>query len=145
MSKITAQKVTPYLWFDNQALEAAEFYCSIFKDAKIISSSYALVEFQLEGMNFIAINGGPQFRFTEAVSFFILCDNQEEVDHFWNHLTSGGGQESMCGWCKDKFGLSWQVVPRQLIEIMNSGDQEKTSRATDAMLKMRKIEIAGLE
>ena len=145
MSKITVQKITPYLWFDNRAQEAAEFYCSVFKNARIISSSYALVEFELEGMNFIGINGGPQFKFTEAVSFFILCEDQEEVNYFWDHLTSGGGQESMCGWCRDKFGLSWQVVPLRLIEIMKSGDPEKTGKATDAMLKMRKIDIAELE
>ena len=145
MSKITVQKITPYLWFDNRAQEAAEFYCSVFKNARIISSSYALVEFELEGINFIGINGGPQFKFTEAVSFFILCEDQEEVNYFWNHLISDGGQESMCGWCRDKFGLSWQVVPLRLIEIMKSAEPEKISKATDAMLKMRKIDIAELE
>ena len=156
MSAIT-QRITPFLWFDNQAEEAANFYTSIFKNSKVSAISrytgagakasgqpegtVMTVAFTLDGQNFTAINGGPVFKFTEAVSFVINCENQEEVDHFWNKLT-GGGQEVQCGWLKDKFGLSWQVVPRQLAELMTG---PKAGNVMQALLTMKKIEIKKLE
>lgn len=149
-------KITPFLWFDNQAEEAARFYTSIFKNSKIgtitrygeglplPAGTVMTVSFTLDGQEFTALNGGPEFKFTEAISFYILCENQAEVDHYWEKLTAGG-EESVCGWLKDKFGLSWQVVPRQLIELMNDPDREKAQRVTNAMLQMRKIDVALLE
>jgi len=133
------------LWYDNQAKEAADFYCSLFEHSKILSNSPMIVEFELEDMRFIALNGGPKYKFTEAISFLVLCEDQAEVDHFWNNLTAGGGQESMCGWCKDKFGLSWQIVPRQFMEMMQSGSQAQTQQVMQAMLRMKKMIIADLE
>lgn len=138
-------KISPCLWFDGNGREAAEYYCSLFSNSKILSDSGIVVEFELEGIKFTALNGGPNFNFTEAVSFMIYCKDQEEVDHFWDHFVNDGGSESMCGWCKDKFGLSWQVIPVRLMEIMKSGDQEKSKKAFDAMLKMRKLVISDLE
>lgn len=138
-------KISPCLWFDGNGREAAEYYCSLFSNSKILSDSGMVVEFELEGIKFTALNGGPNFKFTEAVSFMIYCKDQEEVDHFWNHFVNDGGSESMCGWCKDKFGLSWQVIPVRLMEIMKSGDQEKSKNAFDAMLKMKKLIISDLE
>lgn len=145
MTLSSTQKITPYLWFDNQALEAATFYCSLFDNAEILSDGDMIVEFSLEGMRFMALNGGPQFKFTEAISFFIRCENQEEVDHFWENLTADGGAESMCGWCKDKYGLSWQVVPKQFMEMMKSGNPEKTKKVMDAMMSMKKMIVADFE
>ncbi len=139
------QKITPYLWFDNQAKEAAEFYCSLFKDSKILSANPMIVTFQLEGQRFMALNGGPRFAFTEAVSLLVDCDSQEEVDHFWNKLTADGGQESMCGWLKDKYGLSWQIIPKALMKYLGDGDKAKAQRVMQAMLKMHKIEIHKLD
>ncbi len=139
------QKITPFLWFNNQAKEAAEFYCSLFKNSKILSASNLVVEFELDGMKISALNGGPQFKFTEAVSFLIHCDGQEEVDYFWNNLTADGGKESQCGWCKDKYGLSWQIVPQQFMNMMKSGNPEKSQKVMTAMLKMKKFIIADLE
>lgn len=139
------QKITPFLWFNNQAKEAAEFYCSLFKNSKILSASNLVVEFELDGMKISALNGGPQFKFTEAVSFLIHCDGQEEVDYFWNNLTADGGKESQCGWCKDKYGLSWQIVPQQFMNMMKSGNPEKSQKVMIAMLKMKKFIIADLE
>lgn len=151
-------KISPFLWFDNQAEEAAKFYTSIFKNSEVKNiarytgegakasgqpeGTAMTVAFTLDGQNFTALNGGPIFKFTEAVSFVINCDNQEEVDHFWNRLTEEGGQESQCGWLKDKFGLSWQVVPKQLGELMSGPNAEKVM---GAMLKMKKIIIKDLE
>jgi len=146
------QKITTFLWFDNQAEEAAKFYTSIFKNSKIISisrygeagprpaESVLTVNFQLEGQEFIALNGGPEFKFTEAISLFVDCADQAEVDELWSRLTAGG-EESMCGWLKDKYGLSWQIVPRQLFDLINSPDAEKSRRATEAMFQMRKIDL----
>ena len=146
------QKITTFLWFDNQAEEAAKFYTSIFKNSKIISisrygeagprpaESVLTVNFQLEGQEFIALNGGPEFKFTEAISLFVDCADQAEVDELWARLTAGG-EESMCGWLKDKYGLSWQIVPRQLFDLINSADAEKSRRATEAMFQMRKIDL----
>lgn len=144
MTKIK-QKITTFLWFDSQAQEAAKFYCSIFKKSKIINSSPMIVTFELEGQKFMALNGGPQFKFTEAISLFVDCDTQEEVDEFWNKLTADGGAESMCGWLKDKYGLSWQIVPNTLMKLMGDKDQAKAQRVMQAMLKMKKINIKALK
>ena len=154
------QKITPFLWFDNKAEEAVNFYTSIFKDATIKGSSryntesakasgqqdgaIMTISFNLNGQDFTAINGGPIFKFTEAISFVVNCENQEEVDHFWNKLTEGG-KESQCGWLKDKFGLSWQIVPKQLIQLMSGPDKAKAGRVMQAMMQMKKIDIKKLE
>ena len=151
--------ITPFLWFDSEAEEAASFYSSIFPNSSIgkvsrydeataervgrPAGSALTVEFTLNGQPFVALNGGPMFKFTEAVSFAIRCRDQAEVDHYWERLTDGGGEESMCGWLKDKYGLSWQVVPEQLIEINNTGG-ERARRAMSAVMTMRKIDIAVL-
>lgn len=144
------QKITPFLWFDNQAEEAANFYVSIFKNSKILGVNrpgadgpVLTVTFELDGLAFTALNGGPHFTFTEAISLYVDCTSQEEVDELWAKLTSGG-EESMCGWLKDKYGLSWQIVPRVLIELMQDKDPLKAKRVTEAMLQMRKIDIAKL-
>lgn len=144
------QKITPFLWFDNNLGEAIEFYTSIFNDAKIVNSmpgpdgNIFTATFQVEGQQFMGINGGPQFKFTEAVSLFVNCENQEEVDELWNKL-SDGGEIQMCGWLKDKYGLSWQIIPKQLGELLWVKDPKKSKSVMDAMLKMRKIEIDKLE
>ncbi|MGE3807903.1 MAG: VOC family protein [Gemmataceae bacterium] len=156
------QKITPCLWFDHQAEEAANFYVSVFKNSKILSvtrygkagqhvhgqpeGSVMAVSFVLDGAAFSALNGGPIFKFTEAISLQIGCDNQEEVDHFWSKLSAGGDPRAQqCGWLKDRYGLSWQVVPRALIEMMSDPDKEKSQRATQAMLQMKKFDIAKLQ
>lgn len=138
------QKVTPFLWFDHQAEEAAKFYCSIFKNANIICVSPMIVTFEVEGQKIMALNGGPQFTFTEAISFFVNCETQEEVDYFWNKLTEGG-KASRCGWLKDKFGLSWQIVPTLLGTLMSDKDPEKSKRVLQVMLQMTKMDIAVLK
>ena len=145
MATLTPQKITPYLWFDNQAKEAARFYCSLFKNAQITSESDMIVEFELEGMKFIALNGGPQYTFTEAISFFVLCEDQEEVDYFWNAFTTDGGQEGRCSWCKDKFGVSWQIVPQRFIEMMETGTPEQIQRVMEVMMPMNKMIVADFE
>jgi len=151
------QKISPFLWFDSNAEEAANFYVAIFKDSKILkiarygeagpgpAGSVMVVNFQIEGQDFIALNGGPLFKFTEAISFVINCQTQEEVDHYWNKLAAGGGQESQCGWLKDKYGLSWQVTPTILGELLADKDQKKAQRVMQAMLQMKKIDIAALK
>jgi len=139
------QKITPYLWYDHQALEAAEFYCSLFENGKVTSKSRMIVTFELAGLSFMALNGGPQFTFNEAISLMIHCDDQAEVDHFWNGLTTDGGEESRCGWLKDRYGLSWQVVPTRFMEMMSTGDPEQGKRVMDALLQMSKIELPILE
>ena len=156
-AQAAGQKITPCLWFDDQAEAAANLYISLFKDSRILNitrygeagpgpkGSVVTVAFELSGQKFIALNGGPYFKFTEAVSFSIDCKTQEEVDWFWEKLISGGGEESQCGWLKDKFGLSWQVIPTVLGEMLSDPDPQKAKRATEAMLKMRKIDIAALE
>jgi len=153
----TAQKITPFLWYDNQAEEAANLYCSIFKNSKVGSvvrygdagpgpkGTVMIVSFQLAGQEFTALNGGPRFKFTEAISFVVNCETQEEIDHFWEKLTADGGQESMCGWLKDKFGLSWQIVPTDLPKLMQSGDAKKSERVMQAILQMKKLDIAKLK
>jgi predicted 3-demethylubiquinone-9 3-methyltransferase (glyoxalase superfamily) len=150
------QKITPFLWFDTQAEEAARFYASIFPDSRILNTarygdagpgpkgSVMTVEFQLDGQRMIALNGGPVFRFTEAISLVVDCKDQKEVDHYWSRLLQGG-QESMCGWLKDRYGLSWQVTPSILGELLSSPDAKKAKRVMEAMLKMKKIDIAALE
>ncbi|MEV4368675.1 VOC family protein [Nonomuraea sp. NPDC049637] len=150
------QKITTYLWFDNQAEEAAEFYTSIFADSRILevqryseggpgpAGQAMVVSFELAGQRFLALNGGPRFTFTEAISLYVDCVSQEEVDDLWARLTDGG-EESQCGWLKDRYGLSWQIVPRALQELMSVPDPAAAQRVVQAMLGMRKIEIKGLE
>jgi predicted 3-demethylubiquinone-9 3-methyltransferase (glyoxalase superfamily) len=133
----------PCLWFDGQAKAAAEFYCTVFPNSKIINDSGMVVNFELNGSYFMGLNGGPHFKFNEAVSFVITCENQEEIDHYWNKLTADGGQESQCGWLKDKFGLSWQVVPAILGELMSH--PEKGQKVMQAFLKMKKFDIETLK
>ncbi len=149
-------KITPFLWFDHQAEEAAAFYTSIFPNSKIVrvarygdagpgpKGTAMTVEFQLHGQSFIALNGGPQYRFTEAISFFVSCETQEEVDAYWEQLTAGGS-EIACGWLKDKFGLTWQVVPSVLGRLLGGADPERSGRVTKAMLAMKKLDIRALE
>jgi len=134
------KKVTPFLMFDNNAEEAMKFYTSIFKNSKIIDSG----SFEIDGQKFLVFNGGSYFKFSEGISLFINCDTQEEVDELWEKL-SAGGNESMCGWLKDKFGVSWQVVPSILMKMLNDPDPAKSKRVMDAMLKMNKIIIKDLE
>src|SRR5450432_3656618 len=150
------QKITPFLWFDNNAEEAIQLYTSIFKNSKIIMTSrfgeggpgkdgkFMTGTIQLDGQDFMVINAGPVFKFTEAISMFVSCETQEEVDYFWEKL-SEGGQKSQCGWLKDKFGLSWQIVPSVLGKLMAERDRAKAKRAADAMMKMVKLNIAALE
>ncbi|MEW2530813.1 VOC family protein [Streptomyces sp. NPDC047071] len=149
-------KITPNLWFDTKALEAAEFYVSVFPNSKVSNVSYygeagprpagtvLTVDFELDGQAYTALNGGPEFTFDEAVSFVINCADQAEVDHYWSRLTADGGAESQCGWLKDKYGLSWQVVPAALEELMTDPDAGRAQRAMEAMLKMQKIDVAAL-
>ena len=155
------QKITPFLWYDDKAEEAANFYCSIFKNSKVgkitryegagaqasgrPEGTVMTVAFELEGQKFTAINGGPHFKFTEAVSFVVNCETQEEVDYFWEKLTADGGKESQCAWLKDKYGLSWQIVPAVLIELLQDKDPAKAQRVMSAMLQMKKIDIATLK
>jgi predicted 3-demethylubiquinone-9 3-methyltransferase (glyoxalase superfamily) len=142
-------KITPFLWFDNQAEEAANFYISVFKNGRIGKVSrqggkVLVVEFEVNGQPFLALNGGPQFKFTEAVSFLVNCETQEEVDEFWAKL-SEGGSEMNCGWLKDKYGLSWQIVPTALLKLMSDPNPQKSQAVFQAMLKMNKIVIQELE
>ncbi len=157
------QKISPFLWFDHEAEEAVKFYTSIFKNSKIgrilrygeeaskISSagrpagSVLTVEFEIEGQKFVALNGGPRFKFNESISFVVNCETQEEVDYFWEKLTADGGEESQCGWLKDKFGLSWQVTPTVLIDMLHDKDSEKAERVMKSMLQMQKIDIEKLK
>jgi predicted 3-demethylubiquinone-9 3-methyltransferase (glyoxalase superfamily) len=137
--------ITPTLWFDDNLEEAATFYASIFPNSSFDGLNGVAGSFVLDGQRFIGINGGPHFHFTEAVSFTINCKDQDEVDFYWDRLTADGGQESQCGWCKDKFGLSWQVVPQRLYDLLSDPDPTRASAATQAMYGMRKIVIADLE
>jgi predicted 3-demethylubiquinone-9 3-methyltransferase (glyoxalase superfamily) len=154
------QKITPFLWFDNQAEDATKFYVSIFKNSRVGSvtrydeeaakaagrpkGSVMTVAFELDGQEFTALNGGPLFKFTEAISLVVNCETQEEVDHFWEKL-SAGGQEVQCGWLKDRFGVSWQIVPTVLVEMLQDKDGEKSRRVMAAMLKMKRINIEALK
>ena len=144
------QKITPFLWFNGQAEEAADFYVSVFRNSKIVSlmgpKGKALsVTFQLEGQEFHALNGGPAHKFTPAISLFVSCETQAEVDELWSKLLAGGGREDQCGWLQDKFGLSWQIIPRILGELLGDKDREKANQAMQAMLQMKKIDIAKLK
>lgn len=138
------QKITPFLWFDGCAGEAAKFYTSVFKRSKIESNTPMSAVFRLDGVKFIALNGGPQFKFNEAISFFVSCETQREIDYFWAKL-SAGGRKSRCGWLKDKFGVSWQIVPPILGELLNDPDAQKAQRVMHAMLKMRKLDLKKLK
>lgn len=139
-------RITPFLWFDTGTLsDAMRLYASVFKDARIVSQSATSAEFELLGQRFLALEGGPTFRFNEAVSFFIHCKDQAEVDYYWRALTADGGSESMCGWLKDRFGLSWQVIPEALMKYLGDPDPARAQRATQAMLKMRRIIVADLD
>ena len=155
-----AQKITPFLWFDDQAEEAAKFYTSIFPNSKILNTSYydeagakasgqpvgtaMVVTFELNRQAFAAINGGPVFKFSEAISFVVDCESQEEVDKYWSAL-SAVPESEQCGWCKDKFGLSWQIVPKQLGELLSDPDPEKSGRVMKAMLRMKKLDVKKLQ
>ena len=153
---IQSQKITPFLWFDNNAEEAVNFYTSIFKNSKISTvtrygdagpgpkGTVMTIAFELDGMKFAALNGGPVFKFTEAISFVVNCDTQQEVDEFWTRLTEGG-QEVQCGWLKDKFGLSWQIVPTAMLTLLQDPDPEKSKRVMTAMFQMKKLDLAVLK
>lgn len=151
------QTITPFLWFDGQAEEAMNLYTSLFKNSRIINIEYwgegspfpknqvMTGIFELDGQQFYAFDAGPQFKFSEAMSLYVNCETQEEVDHYWNKLTSDGGQESMCGWLKDKFGVSWQIIPSVLPAMLKAKDRKKAGQAMQAMMQMRKIDIAALQ
>jgi predicted 3-demethylubiquinone-9 3-methyltransferase (glyoxalase superfamily) len=151
------QKITPFLWFNDNAEEAVNFYTATFPNSKIVSTSrygdagpgpkgsVMTMEFEINGQRFIALNGGPQFKFNESISFVVKCESQDEIDRTWDKLISHGGQPVQCGWLKDRFGLSWQVVPTVLSQLMTDPDPERSKRVMGAMLKMVKIEIRGLE
>ena len=150
-------RISPFLWFDTQAEEAANFYVSIFPNSRITKvsrygeggpgpkGSVMVVAFELDGQHILALNGGPHFKFTEAISLVVDCKTQEEIDHYWQKLTTDGGQEVQCGWLKDKFGLSWQIVPAQMGEIMSDPDPSRAKRAMQAMMKMKKLDINALK
>ena len=154
------RQIVPNLWFDNEAEEAAKFYTSIFKDSKILDTTYypeaatevsgkpagsvLTVEWEIEGNRFVGLNGGPEFKFNEAVSFAVECEDQAEVDYFWEKLTDGG-EESMCGWLKDKFGLSWQIFPKGLNEMLKDDNPDKVNAAMTAFLSMKKLELAPIK
>ena len=150
------QKITPFLWFDGNAEEAMNFYTSIFRNAKVgnvsrygeagpgLAGSVLTASFELEGLQFTALNGGPHFKFNEAISFHIACESQQEVDHFW-HKLGAGGQIQQCGWLKDKYGVSWQIVPAALPRLLGNPDRAKANRVMQAMLQMKKLDIAALE
>jgi len=144
------RKITPFLWFDDKAEDAMRFYVSVFKNSKVLEVSpgpngrASMVRFELEGQELIGLNAGPEFKFTEAISLFVSCADQAEVDELWAKLSAGGGEEGRCGWVKDKYGLWWQIIPTALGELMGDPDRAKAKRVTDAMLKMKKIDVAGL-
>ncbi|NTV09848.1 MAG: VOC family protein [Zoogloea sp.] len=155
------QKITPCLWFDGQAEQAAKFYTTVFRNSRIVSTTHypeeaakasgqpvgavMTVTFELEGQEFVALNGGPHFKFTEAISFMVNCESQAEVDHYWDELSEGGDEKAQqCGWLKDKYGMSWQIVPVMMMELLNDPDPEKCRRAMQAMLQMKKMDIEAL-
>lgn len=145
------KKITPFLWFDTEAEEAMNLYVSIFKNSKVLgvtpgpNGRAMSVNFELEGQEFIGLNAGPEFKFNEAISFLVSCNSQAEVDELWEKLTADGGEEGNCGWLKDKYGLSWQIIPTALNEMLSDPDPEKAGRAMQAMLKMNKIDLQGLK
>jgi predicted 3-demethylubiquinone-9 3-methyltransferase (glyoxalase superfamily) len=138
-----SNEIFPCLWFDGQAKAAAEFYCSVFKNGRILSASPMVVMFELNGKKFMGLNGGPQFKFNESVSFVVNCDSQQEIDNYWNKLTADGGAESMCGWLRDKFGMSWQIVPSNIGQLI--GDPSRGERVMKELLKMKKLDLHTLE
>jgi predicted 3-demethylubiquinone-9 3-methyltransferase (glyoxalase superfamily) len=147
-------KIHTFLWFDKEAEEAMDLYCSIFRNSRklgvtrypeAMGGGVMTADFEIEGYRITALNAGPQFKFNEAISLYVDCKNQEEVDYYWNALTADGGEESNCGWLKDRFGLSWQIIPSRLPELMTGKNRDRASRATQAMLKMHKIVVADLE
>ncbi|MGH7212990.1 MAG: VOC family protein [Acetobacteraceae bacterium] len=153
-----ANKIAPCLWFDGRAEAAARFYAETFPDSRVVAihrspsdfpsgkqGDVLIVEFTVLGMPFVGLNGGPQFSFDEAISFQVYTQDQEETDRYWNTIVGSGGSASVCGWCKDQFGLSWQIVPRALLDALSSTDKAAAKRAMDAMMQMRKIDIAGIE
>jgi predicted 3-demethylubiquinone-9 3-methyltransferase (glyoxalase superfamily) len=147
-----AQKITPFLWFDDNAEEAMNHYVSIFKNSEVLSVNRQgedgpvfTVSFRLDGQEFVALNGGPQYQFSEAISFVVDCASQAEVDDLWDKLTADGGEPGQCGWLKDRFGLSWQIVPSAMIEMLNDENSERSGRVMQAMLQMSKIDIAKLQ
>jgi predicted 3-demethylubiquinone-9 3-methyltransferase (glyoxalase superfamily) len=158
---IVKNKIASCLWYDNQAEEAAKFYVSVFKNSKVGRTSYysgeaqevhghanghvLTVEFELDGQKFVALNGGPQFKFSEAISFQVFCEDQKEIDYYWDKLREGGGQESQCGWLKDRFGLSWQVVYSPMIDMLHDKDRAKVDRVFAAFMPMKKFDVAALE
>ncbi|NUM43561.1 MAG: VOC family protein [Anaerolineales bacterium] len=145
------KKITPFLWFDTQAEEAMNFYVSLFKNSKVNNiqrgpdGNAFIVSFELDGQAFMGLNAGPMFKFNESISMYVHCEDQAEVDYFWNAFIANGGEESMCGWLKDKYGLSWQIIPEQLGALTGGPDPEKAARAMEAMLKMQKIIVADLQ
>jgi len=145
------KKITPFLWFDTQAEEAMNFYVSLFENSKVLGVTpgpngiASSVSFELEGQEFIGFNAGPEFKFNEAISFFVDCKDQAEVDELWNRLSAAGGEEGQCGWVKDRFGLWWQIIPSALGELMGDPDPVKSQRVIQAMLQMKKIDVAGLK
>jgi predicted 3-demethylubiquinone-9 3-methyltransferase (glyoxalase superfamily) len=154
-------KIVPCLWFDTEAEAAADLYVSVFKNARILDTTRYIkegsethgkragtvmtVEFERDGQKFLGLNGGPQFKFSEAISFQIMCETQDEIEHYWSKLTAGGGQEGPCGWLKDRFGLSWQVVPTALVDMLKGPDAAATQRVTKAFMQMKKFDIAALK
>jgi predicted 3-demethylubiquinone-9 3-methyltransferase (glyoxalase superfamily) len=155
------QKITPFLWFDDQAEQAVKFYTTVFKNSKVGRilrydenaakaaggqvGSVLTIEFEIEGQKFVALNGGPEFKFNESISFVVNCETQDEVDYYWNKLIADGGKESACGWLKDKFGMSWQITPTVLIDMLHDKNAEKAERVMKAMLQMQKIDIGKLK
>lgn len=151
------QRITPFLWFDNQAEAAANFYCSIFKNSELgqvvrygdvgpgPKGQVMIVTFKLDGQEFTALNGGPRFKFDEAISFVVNCETQEEIDYYWKRLMADGGEEVQCGWLKDKFGLSWQVVPNIIGELMSGQDAEKSGRVMQSILQMKKLDLQKMK
>ena len=156
-TQIETQKITTFLWFDQNAEEAVNFYTSVFKNSKIrdvarygeagpgAKGDVMIIDFELDGQQFIALNAGPQFKFTEAISLLVHCQTQEEVDYYWTKLTADGGQEVECGWLKDKFGLSWQIVPDVFLELLRNSDEQKRDRVMKAMMKMKKLNVKELQ
>ncbi|MBI3563276.1 MAG: VOC family protein [Gammaproteobacteria bacterium] len=145
VSASTAPRITPFLMYKEKCAEAAKFYASIFKNSKILSADTMSASFILDGQKFHAFNGGPHFNFSEGISLFVSCETQQEVDYYWNKLSADGGAESMCGWLRDKYGVSWQIIPSILMKLLGHKDREKAHRATQAMLQMKKISIQGLK
>lgn len=145
MAKINQQKITPFLWFEKDGADAAEYYISVFPESKLISKTPLVTTFQLFGQSFSILEAGPHNPFNDSVSFYIDCKDQEEVDYYWNRFIKDGGKESMCGWLQDKYGIRWQIIPEALIRLSNDTDSSKSKKVVDAMMKMKKIIVSDLE